>query len=72
MLRVRIRRNNATESDTMELQILRSYIQYRKAVYEPQINKRLWGPKWETLKTEGLVLLFRAKMAPGRRDEGVV
>ena len=71
MLRVRLRRNNATELNTMELQILRSYIQYRKVLYEPQINKRLWGPKWETLKTEGLALRFRAKMAPGRRDEGV-
>ena len=31
----------------------------------------LWGPKWETLKKEGLALQFRAKMALGGRDEGV-
>ena len=29
------------------------------------------GPKWETLKKEGLALQFRAKMVPGGRDEGV-
>ena len=31
-----------------------------------QQERWLWGPKWETLKKEGL-----AKMAPGGRDEGV-
>ena len=35
------------------------------------INSSVWAPKWETLKKEGLALRFRAKMAPGRRDEGV-
>ena len=34
------------------------------------INSSVWAPKWETLKKEGLALRFRAKMAPGRRDEG--
>ena len=35
------------------------------------LNGHVWGPKWETLKKEGLALQFRAKMAPGGRDEGV-
>ena len=35
------------------------------------IFRVLWGPKWETLKKEGLALRFRAKMAPSGRDEGV-
>ena len=34
------------------------------------VKRFLWGPKWETQKKEGLALQFRAKMAPGGRDEG--
>ena len=40
-------------------------------LYELLVYFGMWGPKWETLKKEGLALQFRAKMAPGRRDEDV-